>query len=201
VITTGASTERIGRTTAATLCAVAVLSTALGVAAPAFAQTTPSPDPDPQIRPDPVTTQAKTTPSQRPVTRTPVVRSALQPVSSGANPTATVTASAAPSSASRVTVSARRTHPARRTAKAKPHPTRERAAHDPALVAVWRRLSAWVVRTPISRTLAATQPNDRSQARALSLAAIALLLVVIAGASLLRLTARLPRDVQRGRPA
>jgi hypothetical protein len=100
-----------------------------------------------------------------------------------------------------VTVSTRRAHPARHAAKPKAHTTRKRSAHDPVLAAVWRRLSAWVVKAPTTfRTLAATQPDDRSQARELSLAAIALLLVVVAGASLLRLTARLPRDVQRGRP-
>jgi hypothetical protein len=184
------STQRLGGTAAA-LCAVVGVSAALGVAAPAFAQTTPSPDPDPQIRPDPVTTQVKTTPSQRPVTRTPVVRSAPQ-----APP---VTAHAAQSSSPRVTVSARSSHPARGASK--PHRTRKRSAHDPALVAVWRRLSAWAVKAPISRSLAFTQPHDRSQAGALSLAAIALLLVVIAGGSLLRLTSRLPNDVDRGRPA
>jgi len=167
------------------------MSTALGVAAPAFAQITPSPDPDPQIRPDPVTTQAKTTPSPRPVTRTPVV-----PIAPRAAP---VTARAAQSSSPRVTVSARSSHPARGASK--PHRTRKRSAHDPALVAVWRRLSAWAVKAPISRSLAFTQPHDRSQAGALSLAAIALLLVVIAGGSLLRLTSRLPNDVDRGRPA
>jgi hypothetical protein len=46
-------------------------------------------------------------------------------------------------------------------------------------------------RTPaVSGTPIVTQTDDRALARALSLAAIALLLVVIAGGSLLRLTMR-----------
>jgi hypothetical protein len=174
------STERLGRTVAA-LGAVVVVSAALGVASPAFAQITPSPDPDPQIRPDPVTTTSHTTPSPRPVTHTtPVVRSA---------PLATVTATEPASSSPRVTASARRAHPARRASK--PHTARKRTAHDAALAA-WRRVAV-----PTFPPLAASQADDRSQARELSLAAIALLLVVIAGGSLLRMT----RDVHRGRPA
>jgi hypothetical protein len=172
------------------LAAVVVLSAALAVASPAFAQLTLSPDPDPQIQPDPVTTPSHTTPTQRPSTRTtPVVRSAPQPVSSGSSPPAAVTAATPPSSSPRVTVSARRAHPARPASK--PHPAHKRTVHD-AAVAAWRRLAV-----PTFPPLAAPQADDRSQARELSLAAIALLLVVIAGGSLLRLT----RDVHRGRPA
>jgi hypothetical protein len=157
-----------------------VLGAALAAAPPAFAQLTPSPDPDPQIRPDPVTTTSHTTPSPRPVTHTtPVVRSARL---------TTVTATEPASSSPRATVSARRAHPTRRAAK--PHPARKRTAHVVA-VAAWRRLAV-----PTFPRLAAPRADDRSQARELSLAAIALLLVVIAGGSLLRMTS----DVQRGRP-
>jgi len=182
------STQRLGGTATA-LCAVVVVSAALAVASPAFAQITPSPDPDPQIRPDPVTTTSHTTPSPQPVTHAPTVRSALQPVSSGSSATAAVTPTARPSSSPRVTVSARRAHPTRRASK--PHPARKRTTYD-AAVAAWRRLAV-----PTFPPLAAPQADDESQARELSLAAIALLLVVIAGGSLLRMT----RDVQRGRPA
>jgi hypothetical protein len=181
-------TARLGRTLAA-LTAVVVLGASLAVASPAFAQITPSPDPDPHVRPDPVTTTSKTAPSRQLVTHAPTVRSALQPLSSGSSATAAVTATAPPSSSSRVTASARRTHHARRAAKS--HPARKRTTHD-AAVAAWRRLTV-----PTFPRLAAPQADDRSQARELSLAAIALLLVVIAGGSLLRMT----RDVQRGRPA
>jgi hypothetical protein len=188
VITFGASTARLGRTPAAPL-AVVILSASLAVASPAFAQITPSPDPDPQVRPDPVTTQSHTTASQRPATHTtPAVRTAPQPVSSQA---AEVTVGTTASSSPRVTVSARRSHPARRAAKPKAQHRRKRTAHD-AAVAAWRRLAV-----PTFPPLAAPQAEDRSQARELSLAAIALLLVVIAGGSLLRMTS----DVQRGRPA
>jgi hypothetical protein len=182
------STERLGGTAAA-LCAVVVVSAALAVASPAFAQITPSPDPDPQIRPDPVTTTSQTTPSRQPVTHAPAVRIAPQPVSSAPSKPATVTTTAPQSSSPRVAVSARRAHPTRRASK--PHPARRRTAHD-AAVAAWRRVAV-----PTFPPLAAPQGDDRSQARELSLAAIALLLVVIAGGSLLRMT----RDVHRGRPA
>jgi hypothetical protein len=168
-----------------------VVSAALGVASPALAQITPSPDPDPQVRPDPVTAQSNTAPAQRPAPHPPAVRSTPQPVSSGTGEAAGVTAPQ--SSGPRVKVSARPAHPARRASK--PRPTRARTVHDAALAA-WKRLAV-----PAFPPLAAPQADDRSQARELSLAAIALLLVVIAGGSLLRLTARLPRDVHRGRPA
>jgi hypothetical protein len=181
-------TARLGRTLAA-LAAVVVLSAALAAASPGFAQLTPSPDPDPQVRPDPVTTTSHTTPSPQPVTRAPVVRSAPQPVSSTPSQPATVTATVPQSSSPRTTASAGGAHPTRRASK--PHPERKRTGHA-AAVAAWRRLA--VPRFP---PLAAEQAGDRSQARELSLAAIALLLVVIAGGSLLRMT----RDVQRGRPA
>jgi hypothetical protein len=167
-------------------------------ATPAFGQTTPSPDPDPQIRPDPVTTQSNTTPSQRPATHTPAVRSAPQPASSGSSQAPAVTATAPRSSSPRVTVSARPVHPAPRASK--PRRTRERTPHA-AAVSAWRRLSARARIGPIFPPLGAARPDERSQAGALSLAAIALLLVVIAGGSLLRLTARLPSDLHRGRPA
>jgi hypothetical protein len=88
-----------------------------------------------------------------------------------------------------VTVSARRAHPRRPASK--PHPARKRTTHD-AAVAAWTRLAV-----PTFAPLAAAQADDRSQTRELSLAAIALLLVVIAGGSLLRMT----RDIHRGRPA
>jgi hypothetical protein len=181
------STERLGRTVAA-LGAVVVVSAALGVASPAFAQITPSPDPDPQIRPDPVTTPSHTTPPQRPSTQTtPAVRSSPQSVSSGSIQAPAVTAPQ--SSSPRVVVDAKPTHTTRH--RSKPHPTRARTVHDAALAA-WRRLAV-----PTFPPLAATRADDRSQARELALAAIALLLVVIAGGSLLRMT----RDVHRGRPA
>jgi hypothetical protein len=182
------STKRLGGTTAAQ-CAVVVVSAALAVASPAFAQITPSPDPDPQVRPDPVTTTSQPTPSRQPVTHAPAVRIAPQRVSSVRSQPATVTATAPQSSSPRVAVSARRAHPTRRASK--PHPARRRTTHD-AAVAAWRRLPV-----PTFPPLAAPQGDDRSQARELSLAAIALLLVVIAGGSLLRMA----RDVQRGRPA
>ena len=182
-------TARLGRTLAA-LAAVVVLSAALAVASPGFAQLTPSPDPDPQVRPDPVTTTSHTTPSPQPVTRAPVARSAPQPVSSAPSQPAPVTAAAPQSSSQPTTTRARRAHdPTRRASK--PHPARKPTAHD-AGVGSWRGLAA-----PTFPPLATPQADDRSQARELSLAAIALLLVVIAGGSLLRLT----RDVQRGRPA
>jgi hypothetical protein len=164
-----------------------VVSAAIGVASPAFAQITPSPDPDPQIRPDPVTTRSNTTPAPRPPTHTPVARSAPQPVSSGSIQAPAVTAPQ--SSSPRVVVDAKPTHTTRH--RSKPHPTRARTVHDAALAA-WRRLAV-----PTFPPLAATRADDRSQARELALAAIALLLVVIAGGSLLRMT----RDVHRGRPA
>jgi len=166
-----------------------VLSASFAVASPAFGQLTPSPDPDPQVGPDPVTTTSHATQSPQPVTRAPAVRSAPQPVSSARSRTAPVTATVPQSSSPRTTASAVGAHPTRRASK--PHPERKRTGHA-AAVAVWRRLA--VPRFP---PLAAEQAGDRSQARELSLAAIALLLVVIAGGSLLRMT----RDVHRGRPA
>jgi len=192
LVITGASTTRVGRTAAA-LGVAAVVSAVLAVAPSAFAQTTPSPDPDPHVRPDPVTTSSTTTPSQRPATHTPAVRSAPQPASSGSSRASAVNETAPRSSSPRVTVSARRAHPARRASK--PHPARQRTAHD-TVVAASRSLAV-----PIFPRLASAQADDRSRARELSLAAMALLLVVIAGGSLLRLTARLPSDVHRGRPA
>jgi hypothetical protein len=168
-----------------------VLSASFAVASPAFGQLTPSPDPDPQVGPDPVTTQSHTTPSQRPATQTtPAAQSTPQTVSSQSNPVAAVTAPAPQSSSQPTTTRARRAHdPTRRASK--PHPARKPTAHD-AGVGSWRGLAA-----PTFPPLAAPQAEDRSQARELSLAAIALLLVVIAGGSLLRLT----RNVHRGRPA
>jgi hypothetical protein len=169
------------------LAASVVLIAALGVASPAFAQSTPSPDPDPQARPDPVTTRSDATPSPRPVTQTPVVRSAPQPVSSGSS--RTTAAAASRSTSPRVIVHAKPAHITRHASR--PHRTRARTVHA-AAVAAWRRLAV-----PIFPRLTAAQADDRPRARELSLAAVALLLVVIAAGSLLRLT----RDVQRGRPA
>jgi hypothetical protein len=175
---------------AVALGVVAVASAAPGVVSPAFAQITPSPDPDPQIRPDPVTTPSHTTPSQRPATHTTLtVRRTSQPVSSAHSQPAVVSEATPQSSSPPVTVSARRAHPRRPASK--PHPARKRTTHD-AAVAAWRRLAV-----PTFAPLAAPQADDRSQTRELSLAAIALLLVVIAGGSLLRMT----RDIHRGRPA
>jgi hypothetical protein len=156
-----------------------VLSAAIGVASPALAQLTPSPDPDPQVGPDPVTTQSHSSPAQGPAVHTPVVRSAPQPV----------TAPASRPSPTQVVGDAKPARQARHASK--PHPARKRTTRH-AVLEARRRLTV-----PSFPPLVAVRADDRSQARELSFAAIALLLVVIAGGSLLRMT----REVHRGRPA
>jgi hypothetical protein len=183
---------------AAALVAAFVVGASGALAGPVLAQTVPSPDPDPKIQPDPIpTSRSKVTTTPRPAVRSPASSSAPaagQPTPLAQQPTAASRPS--PAHTSKTGRSARRSRPA-----SKPHRTQTRHRQPATAQRAWERLSSLTAEQPFSAALGGGQADDRSQARALSLAAIALLLVVIAGGSALRLTARLPNDVQRGRPA
>jgi hypothetical protein len=180
---------------AAVLGAVFGVGASLALGGPVLAQTSPSPDPDPNVRPDPIPSKtSKTTAAPQPTAHaaptsraTPASRTVtqlLQRTPSGSvaasRPARTVTAHKKP-----------RSRPPRHA----PHTT-NRAEHPAITRAAFERLTSLDVAGQLLRSPGVAHADDRRKAEALALAAIALLLVVVAEGSLLRLASR-PR--QRGR--
>jgi hypothetical protein len=180
---------------AAALGAVFGLGASLALAGPVLAQTSPSPDPDPSVRPDPIpSTTAKTTPTRQPTAPAPI--SQATPAAGTRTPPAqqapAVDVVAAPAQPRR-TIAARKARPSRRSRPASHHPP---VAHPAVSPAAFERLISLDVAQRLLRPSVGSRPDDRRKAEALALAAIALLLVVVAEGSLLRLATRAPR---RGR--
>jgi hypothetical protein len=187
VIQTSATTETLGRVAA--LGAALAVSASLAAGGLALAQSAPSPDPDPQIHPDPIATNQSTGKSTAaPAPGAPTTHIA-SPVASATPPVQQATVVVrSPSPGSR---------PSEKARPSKRHRVSPRRQRSTAAPAAWKRLMPLAAGNSQFDPLADEQADDRSRARALSLAAIALLLVVVAGGSLLRLSARLPGDSHR----
>jgi hypothetical protein len=179
---------------AAVLGAVFGVGASLALGGPVLAQTSPSPDPDPNVRPDPIPSKtSKTTAAPQPTAHaaptsraTPASRAVTQPAQR--TPSAGVAASRPPR-----TVTAHK-KPRSRPPRHAAHATR--AEHPAITRAAFERLTSLDVAGQLLRSPGVAHADDRRKAEALALAAIALLLVVVAEGSLLRLASR-PR--QRGR--
>jgi hypothetical protein len=188
--------QRVRR--AAALGAVLGVGASLALAEPVLAQTSPSPDPDPQVRPDPIrTSTVKTTSS--PVTRAPTSQTTSSAGSgtlpSQKAPSRHVAAAAPQPTGTTAAPKSRSSHRTRRAAH-RDRARRARGSQHPAATSnALDRLAPLTAARPLFSDDGSRQADDRSRARALSLAAIALLLVVVAGGSLLRMSARVP---QRG---
>jgi hypothetical protein len=177
---------------AAALGAVFGVGASLALVGPLLAQTLPNPDPDPHVQPDPVPAHVTPTASAPP----PRVPASHRTRSAGS---AVVPAQSAPSTShpaaprpSRSATDARSSHRSR-SAGHPPHRARVREPHPAAAPKAWQRLASLASARALFATPGDERSDDRSRARALSLAAIALLLVVVAGGSLLRLSAHTPR--------
>jgi hypothetical protein len=179
---------------AAALAAVFGVGASLALGGPALAQTSPSPDPDPNVRPDPISSKtSKTTAAPQ-----PTARAAPTPHATPTSATVTQPAQRAPSGSAAVSRPARtvaaHTKPRSRPPRHQAHATR--AAHPAITRAAFERLTSLDVARRLLRSPAVARGYDPRKTEALALAAIALLLVVVAEGSLLRLATR-PR--QRGR--
>jgi hypothetical protein len=162
----------------------------------------PTPDPSPDVRPDPAPVRPQPAPAEQQAARAherpaPTGRSPGVPTPVVvAGPTTTAKATSGESATTRTTpvpASRRRTPAAARATR--PH---ERDPGHVSAIATLRRLLPLLAAPPFPRpTAGSTSSGGNSGAQLLLFAAVALLLLVAASASLIRLTTRLSDDVRR----
>jgi hypothetical protein len=162
----------------------------------------PTPDPSLKVRPDPAPVQSQAGSAKQ--RATPVQEKAAEHSSSAptrvrfASPS--TTAQAAPGQSA--TIGSRPASASHRRSAGAARPTRSRKTarqsnHAPAIAAL-RRLSPLLAAPRLLRPVVkSTSSGGDSGAQLLLFAGLALLLLVAASASLIRLTTRLPGDVRR----
>jgi hypothetical protein len=188
----------------ALLRAVALLVSVLALAPAATAADQPTPDPSLHVRPDPAPVQSKATPAKDQAA--PVHENAAP---AGRSPSASTGVTlASPNRTAQATAGQRSTmgstrassSPKRRPAAARPtgsHESAPRSNRAPAIAAL-RRLSPLLGAPRLLRPAVQSASSGRdSGAQLLLFAGLALLLLVAASASFLRLTIRLSGDVRR----
>jgi hypothetical protein len=184
------------------LRAVALLASTLALAPAAVAADQPTPDPSLDVRPDPAPAQSKATPAKdqagpihenaAPTGRSPGASTGVMPASP--NRTAQVTAGQPATTGSR-RASARRGSAAARPTRS--HESAPRSNRAPAIAAL-RRLSPLLGAPRLLRPAVQSASSGRdSGAQLLLFAGLALLLLVAASASFIRLTMRLSGDVRQ----
>jgi hypothetical protein len=179
---------------------VALLVCMLAVVPTVAAADGPTPDPSPDVRPDPAPVRPEAAPAEQRAARAherpaPIGRSPGVPTRVVvAGPTTTAKAMSGESATTRSTpvpASRRRTPAATRATR--PHEREPASA-----IATLRRLLPLLAAPPFPRpTAGSTSSGGNSGAQLLLFAAVALLLLVAASASLIRLTTRLSDDVRR----
>jgi hypothetical protein len=178
---------------AAALGAVFGVGASLALGGSVLAQTLPSPDPDPNVRPDPTPSKtSKTTAAPQPAARAAPTSQAT-PTSGTVTRAAQRTPSGSVAASPPVRTVAPHKKPRSRPARHPAHATR--AEHQAITRTALQRLTSLDV-ARLLRSPAIAHGDDRRKAEALALAAIALLLVVVAEGSLLRLATR-PRQRSR----
>jgi hypothetical protein len=185
-------------------CVVVLLVSIVALAPPAAAADQPTPDPWPDVRPDPAPVRSHAAPAEQQAARAherpaPTGRSPGVPTRVVvARPTTTAKATSGESATTRSTpvlASRRRTPAAARATRT--HEREQRHGHASA-IATLRRLLPLLAAPPFPRpTAGSTSSAGNSGAQLLLFAAVALLLLVAASASLIRLTTRLSGDVRR----
>lgn len=183
---------------------VALLVSMLALAPAATAADQPTPDPSLDVRPDPAPAQSKATPAKdqaNPVHESAAPTGRSPGASTGvtlASPNSTAQATAGQPS----TVGSRRASASPRRGPAGARPTRShesapRSSRAPAVAAL-RRLSPLLGAPRLLRPAVESASSGRdSGAQLLLFAGLALLLLVAASASFLRLTIRLSGDVRQ----
>jgi hypothetical protein len=185
----------------ALLRVVALLVCMLAVVPTVAAADGPTPDPSPDVRPDPAPVRSQAAPAEQRAARAherpaPTGRSPGVPTRVVvAGPTTTAKATSGESATTHSTpvpASRRRTPAAARATR----PHEQRPGHASA-IATLRRLLPLLAAPPFPRpTAGSTSSAGNSGAQLLLFAAVALLLLVAASASLIRLTTRLSGDVR-----
>jgi hypothetical protein len=182
---------------------VALLVSMLAVVPTMAAADQPTPDPSLDFRPDPAPVQSQAAPAKQPAT--PVQKKAAEHSSSAptqvpfASRSTTGQATSGQSATARsrlVGASRRRSLSAARASR--PH-ERARRTNRAAAIAISRRLAPLLAAPRLLRPAARPTSSGDAGAQSLVLAGLALLLLVAASASLIRLTTRLSGDV-RGAP-
>jgi hypothetical protein len=194
------------RSVPALLSVVALLVSILALAPPAAAVDEPTPDPSLDVRPDPQPVHSHTAPADQPATpvqekAAPTERSSTtrtQVTLAAPNRTAQPTSGQPPTTRSRpLSASRPRTSAAARATR--PHERARRNDHASA-IATLRRLSSMLAAPRLLRPAATSRSSGSdSGAEALLFAGLALLLLVAASGSLLRLTTRISADFNRER--
>ena len=183
---------------------VALLASMVALVPAARAADQPTPDPSLDVRPDPAPAQSKITPAKdqagpshenaAPTGRSPGASTGVTLASP--NTTAQATAGQPPTTGSRrASASHRRSAGAARPTRS--HETARRSNHAPAIAAL-RRLSPLLGAPRLLRpAVQSASPGRDSGAQLLLFAGLALLLLVAASASFIRLTMRLSGDVRQ----
>jgi hypothetical protein len=182
------------------LCVVALVVSVFVIAPAAAATDGPSPDPSLDVRPDPAPVHSPASaPKRRPTPvqekAAPTERSSSAPTQvTFAKPTAQLTPGRPLTTRSRAVPASRpRTSTAARATR--PHERARRTNHAAAIVTL-RRLAPLLAMPRLLRPAARSTPSGGdSGAQLLLFAGLALLLLVAASASLIRLTTRLSGDV------
>jgi hypothetical protein len=164
----------------------------------------PTPDPSPDVRPDPAPVRSQAAPAEQRAARAherpaPTGRSPGVPTRVVvAGPTTTAKATSGQSATTRSTpvpASRRRTPAAARATR--PHEREQRPGHASAIATLRQLLPLLAAPQFLRPTAGPTSSGGNSGAQLLLFAAVALLLLVAASASLIRLTTRLSGDVRR----
>lgn len=182
----------------------AAVACALGPVPAAFGAAEPAPDPVPQqVQPDPAPVKTSPPPAkQQPVTRQPVVQAPTRTVAT--TPAATTPRHAAVSTETRPPAKAHKPHKTKAHKSKRAKPAAKRDATAPAHqatppAAVEHPAAAITAVRRLAQVLEFAAPAKTADRSALPLAAAALLLLVVAGVSVLRLGTRMSSELYGGR--